>query len=56
MSLKIVGSLNLGFTLIGVNYLMSWVLAVVYERIANNKFDPLASKAADQASIRRSDP
>jgi uncharacterized membrane protein (DUF485 family) len=54
MSLKIVGSLNLGFTLIGLNYLMSWVLAIVYERIANNKFDPLASKAADQTSIRRS--
>jgi uncharacterized membrane protein (DUF485 family) len=56
MALKVVGSLNLGFTLIGLNYLMSWVLALVYERIANNKFDPLASAAAKQASIRRSNP
>jgi uncharacterized membrane protein (DUF485 family) len=52
MGVKIVGSLNLGFALIGFNYVLSWVLALVYERIANKIFDPLASRAA--AAGRRS--
>jgi uncharacterized membrane protein (DUF485 family) len=52
MAVKIVGSLNLGFALIGLNYILSWILALVYERIANRIFDPLASKAA--AAGRRS--
>jgi uncharacterized membrane protein (DUF485 family) len=46
MSVKVIGSLNLGFTLIAFNYVLSWVLALVYERIANKIFDPLASRAA----------
>jgi uncharacterized membrane protein (DUF485 family) len=46
MAVKIVGSLNLGFALIGFNYFLSWALALVYERIANKIFDPLASRAA----------
>ena len=49
---KVIGSVNLGFTLIGVNYLLSWVLAIVYGRIANDKFDPLAAKAAMQIAGR----
>ena len=52
MAVKVVGSLNLGFTLIALNYVLSWVLALVYERIANRIFDPLASRAA--AASRRS--
>jgi uncharacterized membrane protein (DUF485 family) len=52
MAVKVVGSLNLGFTLIAFNYVLSWVLALVYERIANNIFDRLASRAA--AAGRRS--
>jgi uncharacterized membrane protein (DUF485 family) len=52
MGVKIVGPLNLGFALIGFNYVLSWALALVYERIANKIFDPLASRAA--ASGRRS--
>jgi uncharacterized membrane protein (DUF485 family) len=52
MAVKIVGSLNLGFALIGLNYLLSWTLALVYARIANKIFDPLASRAA--AAGRRS--
>ena len=35
MAVKIVGSLNLGFALIGFNYVLSWALALVYERIAD---------------------
>ena len=47
---RIIGSLNLGFVLIALNYVLSWVLAIVYGRIANNVFDPLAATAA--AEIR----
>jgi hypothetical protein len=36
--------------LIALNYLLSWVLAIVYGRIAAAKFDPLAAKAAMEIS------
>jgi len=52
MGMKIVGSLNLGFALIALNYLLSWVLAIVYGRIAAGKFDPLAARAAMEISGR----
>src|SRR5271156_2730564 len=52
MAVKVFGSLNLGFTLIAVNYILSWILALAYERVADRVFDPLASKA--KASERRS--
>ena len=50
MGIKVVGSVNLGFVLIALNYLLSWVLAIVYGRIAADKFDPLAAKAATEIS------
>jgi uncharacterized membrane protein (DUF485 family) len=43
---KIVGSVNLGFVLIAFNYVLSWGLAIAYGVIAENKFDPLAARAA----------
>jgi len=52
MGMKIVGSVNLGFALIALNYLLSWVLAIVYGRIAAGKFDPLAARAAMEISGR----
>jgi uncharacterized membrane protein (DUF485 family) len=52
MAVKVVGSLNLGFALIAFNYVLSWILALVYERIANKIFDPLASRAAAAAGRR----
>jgi len=52
MGTRIIGSVNLGFTLIALNYLLSWVLAIVYGRIAASKFDPLAAKAAMEISGR----
>ncbi len=52
MSMKIVGSVNLGFALIALNYLLSWVLAIVYGRVAAGKFDPLAASAAMEISGR----
>ena len=52
MGMKIAGSVNLGFALIALNYLLSWVLAIVYGRIAAGKFDPLAARAAMEISGR----
>ena len=49
MGTRAVGSVNLGFVLIAFNYLLSWVLAIVYGRIAADRFDLLAAKAAIQA-------
>jgi uncharacterized membrane protein (DUF485 family) len=46
MGTKVVGSLNLGFVLIALNYLLSWLLAIAYGRIAADRFDPLAARAA----------
>lgn len=46
MATRVVGAVNLGFVLIAINYLLSWGLAIVYGRIAADKFDPLAAKAA----------
>jgi uncharacterized membrane protein (DUF485 family) len=52
MGTRVIGSVNLGFALIALNYLLSWVLAIVYGRIAAGKFDPLAAKAASEISGR----
>lgn len=54
MGIKVIGSVNLGFVLIALNYLLSWVLAIVYGRIASDVFDPLAATAA--AQIRAGNP
>jgi uncharacterized membrane protein (DUF485 family) len=53
MGMKIVGSVNLGFMLIGLNYLLSWILAIIYGRVAAGKFDPLAARAAMEITGRR---
>jgi len=45
---KVIGSVNLGFVLIALNYVLSWVLAIVYGRVANSVFDPLAATAASE--------
>lgn len=50
MGTRVIGSVNLGFVLIAFNYLLSWVLAIVYGRIAADRFDPLAAKAATETS------
>ena len=43
---KIIGSVNLGFVLIAFNYVLSWGITIAYGLIAQNKFDPLAARAA----------
>ena len=46
LGVKVIGSVNLGFVLIALNYVLSWALAATYVRIAGGVFDPLAAKAA----------
>jgi uncharacterized membrane protein (DUF485 family) len=48
MAIKVIGSVNLGFVLIALNYVLSWVLAIIYGRVASEVFDPLAARAAKQ--------
>jgi uncharacterized membrane protein (DUF485 family) len=48
MGIRVWGAFNLGFLMIALNYLLSWVLALIYVRIANDVFDPLAAKAVSQ--------
>ena len=50
VGMKVVGPVNLGFVLIALNYLLSWLLAVLYGRIAQSRFDPLAARAVLDAS------
>ena len=49
LSIKVLGAVNVGFALIAGNYVMSWMLAVVYARIAANKHDPLVTLVIDEA-------
>jgi uncharacterized membrane protein (DUF485 family) len=46
---KVIGSLNVGFILIGANYVLSWILAIVYVRVANRVFDPIAEEAVAES-------
>jgi len=50
LAIKVAGGFNLGFLLIACNYVLSWVLAVLYVRIANNVFDPAARNIANRTS------
>jgi len=55
MALKVIGSLNLGFVLIGLNYVLSWALALIYVRVANKVFDPMVERAVaetDDVGVR----
>ncbi len=49
LGIKVLGAVNLGFVLIASNYVMSWVLAVVYARISANRHDPLVKVVVDKA-------
>jgi len=46
MGARVTGAFNLGFLLITLNYVLSWVLAIIYVRVANGVFDPMVCKAA----------
>jgi uncharacterized membrane protein (DUF485 family) len=43
MTVHALGPINVGFVLIAANYLLSWILAIAYVRVAHRHFDPLAA-------------
>ena len=53
LGIKVLGAVNLGFVLIAGNYVMSWVLAIVYARISANHHDPLVKVVVDKARATR---
>jgi uncharacterized membrane protein (DUF485 family) len=53
LGIKVLSSVNIGFVLIAVNYLMSWLLGVVYARISAHRHDPLVKLVIDRASTGR---
>ncbi|HEY1431750.1 MAG TPA: DUF485 domain-containing protein [Stellaceae bacterium] len=44
LAMKVLGPVNLGFALIALNYLVAWVLAVIYARVATRVHDPLVQR------------
>jgi uncharacterized membrane protein (DUF485 family) len=50
---KVLGPINLGFVLIAGNYLLSWVIAVLYSRISARSHDPLVKLVVDKANGSR---
>jgi uncharacterized membrane protein (DUF485 family) len=45
LALKVIGAVNVGFMLIAGNYVLAWLLAVIYVHVANTTFDPMAERA-----------
>jgi uncharacterized membrane protein (DUF485 family) len=52
IGIKVVGSVNLGYVLIAFNYLLSWLLAILYGVIARSRFDPLAARATSERGAK----
>ena len=44
LATKVLGPVNLGFALIVLNYVVAWVLAVIYARVAERVHDPLVQR------------
>jgi uncharacterized membrane protein (DUF485 family) len=49
LGIKVLGPVNLGFALIAGNYVMSWLLAIVYARLSANSHDPLVRIVVERA-------
>jgi uncharacterized membrane protein (DUF485 family) len=45
LALKVIGAVNVGFMLIAGNYILAWLLAIIYVHAANTTFDPMAERA-----------
>ena len=48
LGVKLLGPINLGFVLIIANYVISWVLAVVYARVSARIHDPLVHAVVEK--------
>lgn len=54
MSQRVVGAFNVGYVLIVALYVMTWVIALIYVRVANRTFDPKAAEAIASLEKHRS--
>ena len=50
LALKVIGAVNVGFMLIAGNYVLAWLLAIIYVHVANTTFDPMAERAFSLAN------
>jgi len=48
IGVKVLGPLNLGYTLILGNYVLAWVLALIYLRVSGTRHDVLAAAAIEE--------
>jgi uncharacterized membrane protein (DUF485 family) len=51
LALKVIGAVNVGFMLIAGNYVLAWLLAIIYVHVANATFDPMAERAVPAANL-----
>lgn len=51
MAIKVWGAFNLGYLMVLATYLLCWVVAVIYVRVANRTFEALGQEAV--AEVRR---
>ena len=49
LALKVIGAVNVGFLLIAGNYVLAWLLAIIYVHVANTMFDPMVERALPAA-------
>lgn len=49
LAMKVFGPVNLGFVLIGANYIMSWLIAIVYARVSGSRHDPMVDAVIAKA-------
>ncbi len=56
MARRVVGAVNVGYLLIIAIYVVVWILALVYVRVANTTFDPKAASVAANATGRAAKP
>jgi uncharacterized membrane protein (DUF485 family)/nucleotide-binding universal stress UspA family protein len=52
MARRVIGAVNVGYLLIIAIYVVVWILALVYVRVANTTFDPKAASVAADATGR----
>jgi nucleotide-binding universal stress UspA family protein/uncharacterized membrane protein (DUF485 family) len=50
---RIIGPLSVGYLLVFATYIMAWVVALVYVRVANHDFDPKAANAVSALHERQ---
>jgi len=55
MAQRALGPINVGYLLILATYVMAWIVALVYVRVANRSFDPKADRAIEALHARKDD-